>query len=272
MKDPLAQVQDLVEKVRAHLGADDPGPKTEDPEVIADYWVVRYFESRGYTYYPPPRSARPETAKLAERGWRRKWRVPSMVDTNRRPPMPRQDPLARDPVARVIRKVYIDQTLVMTPEELLEEAKREARGERLDAAAAPAGRRELHDHLVRIAPGLQTRRLFADEEEVNHFSYFARSLPRDRREYCRYGYVKTEYWDNAKSGEGLWVFTAFRSRRRAIEGTVVRSVWEKVKILEKVAEHLSEPLHHRPAEEEDGEVREAVKDLSIADLWASPDE
>jgi hypothetical protein len=68
MHDPIAEIRVLVEKVKAHIGTDDPGPQTDDASDIAAYWVERYFESRGYTYCSSARIARPEMAKLAKVG------------------------------------------------------------------------------------------------------------------------------------------------------------------------------------------------------------
>lgn len=72
-------------------------------------------------------------------------------------------------------------------------------------------------------------------------------LPRNPSKYSSYGYVRTEYWE---SGEGLWVFTALKSGWREDERVLLREVWEKVKALE-----------HAPGEDEDQEVREAVRTL-----------
>jgi hypothetical protein len=262
MHDPIAEIRALVEKVRFHIGTDDPAPETEDASEIAAYWIQRYFKSRGYTYYSKTRAARPEMAKLAGLGWLRRWRVPSMVDPTRRPPMPKADPLAHDPVAKVVRSLYVVETLVRTPKELIEEAKREAERGESDLQDPPANQRELQDHLVRIAPALQARRMFKDREKVDFFLDLLDGwLPRDPRKYSSYGYIRTEYWENAKSNEGLWVFTAFKSGRREGEKFILRDVWDKVKALERVAERLGEPLEHGPGEDEDREVRRTVRTL-----------
>jgi len=262
MHDSVAQVRALIEKIKAHIGAEDLGPETEYASEVAEYWVERYFESRGYTYYPKALAVRPEMAKLAGVGWLRKWRVPSMVDPTRRPPMPKADPLAGDSVAKVVRGLRVVETLVWTPRELIEVAKREVERGESDLQDPPPNPRELQDHLVRIAPALQARRLFVDRGKVSFFSDILWGrLPRDPRKYSSYGYVRTEYWENAKSGQGLWVFTVFRSGRRESEEFILWDVWEKVKTLEKVAETLGEPLEHDPGEDEDREVREAVRTL-----------
>jgi hypothetical protein len=262
MHDPIAEIRALVEKVRFHIGTDDPAPETEDASEIAAYWIQRYFKSRGYTYYSKTRAARPEMAKLAGLGWLRRWRVPSMVDPTRRPPMPKADPLAHDPVAKVVRSLYVVETLVRTPKELIEEAKREAERGESDLQDPPANQRELQDHLVRIAPALQARRMFKDREKVDFFLDLLDGwLPRDPRKYSSYGYVRTEYWENVRSGEGLWVFTAFKSGWRADERHILWEVWQKVKVFEKVAESLDEPLEHEPGDDEDRELREAVMTL-----------
>jgi hypothetical protein len=65
-----------------------------------------------------------------------------------------------------------------------------------------------------------------------------------------------------KTGEALWAFPAFRSGRRASDRGVVWNVWEKVKILEKVAEDLDEPFIHKFDGYEDEQVREALEELS----------
>ena len=44
------------------------------------------------------------------------------------------------------------------------------------------------------------------------------------------------------------------------------AVWDKVKRLEKVAEHLHEPLAHGVDKGESAELREAIDTLSIADM------
>jgi hypothetical protein len=262
MHDPIAEIRVLVGKVRAHIGTDDPGPQTDDPSEVAAYWVERYFESRGYTYYSSARAARPEMAKLAGEGWLRKWRVPSMVDPTRRAPMPKADPLAREPVAKVIRGLRVVETLVRTLQELIGEAKREVERGDPGLQDPPANPRGLQEHLVRIAPALQARRLFVDgEKEAFLCEFFNGWLPRNPKKYSSYGYVRTEYWESTKSGEGLWVFTAFKSGWRADERHILWEVWQKVKVFEKVAESLDEPLEHEPGDDEDRELREAVMTL-----------
>ena len=165
-------------------------------------------------------------AKLAERGWFRKWRVPNLIDPNRRPPMPTLDPFERDPVARVARRVYLGGALAMTPGEILEEAAKEANGPRYQVDEPPADAKELYDHLVKIAPALQTRQILEDEERIYRRDYYVRGA----------GYVKTEYWENAKTGEALWAFAGFRSKRREDERQFARGAWEKVRVLEKVVD------------------------------------
>jgi hypothetical protein len=258
MYDPIAHILELAEKVRKHIGDDDPGPDTDDPVETAFYWLERYCESRGYTYYSRYQSDKPTLTKLAERGWFRRWRVPSMVDTNRRAPMPKEDSLAHDPVARAARRICIDDTLVKTPEELLEAAEQEASQGGLDTADLPASKEELYEHLVKIAPALQSRYMFLDEWKWRELG----------REWCRPGYLRTEYWENAGTGEGLWAFPAFRVRRSERAHQSAWRVWEKVKVLEKVAESHSEPLVHGVDKGEVRELREAIGTLSIADLYS----
>lgn len=79
-----------------------------------------------------------------------------MIDPNRRAPTPENDPLEHDLVARVARGAYIDQTLVKTPAELIEEAPKEKRQGELGVTDVPTTLQKLHDHLVKIAPVLQT--------------------------------------------------------------------------------------------------------------------
>jgi hypothetical protein len=256
MYDRLAPVRKSVEKVRSHIGPDGRGPDTEDPVEVAFYWLERYCESRGYTYYSRAQSDKPTIAKLAGRGWFRRWRVPSFVHPNRRAPMPEQDPLAYDPVARAARRVCIDQTLVKTPEELLEAARQEAKGYGPYTTDPPATSEELYEHLVKIAPALQGRHMFLDELKW-------RELERD---WCRPGYLRTEFWQNAGTGRALWAFPAFRVRRSERSNESAWAVWEKVKRLEKVAEHLHEPLFHGVDKGESAELREAIGTLSIADM------
>ena len=259
MKGSLTRVEELVEIVKDRLDTDEPGPNTNDPSEIAFYWVACYFESKGYTYYARAQSAKPVTTKLAERGWFLKWRVPSMVDPNRRPPRPKEDPLYRDPIAIAVRRISIDETLVKTPEELIKEASTKiGRGEP-DVADLPATPKELHTHLVRIAPALQTRYRFVDEERL----VYGLTTQEIMRFFSRPGYLRTEYWENVKTGEALWAFTAFRTRTRESDQGVVYYVWEKVKALEKLAEVISEPLNHESKEDEDREVRQVVGALYL---------
>jgi hypothetical protein len=255
VNDSHVRVEELVKIVSNHLGTDEPGPDTDDLEVIANYWVQRYFESKGYTYYSRVQSAKPVKTKLAERGWFLKWRVPSMVDPNRRAPRPEYDPLEDDLIARVIRRVYIDKTLVKTPQELIEEGRTEKRREELDLADPPANPWELNEHLVKIAPALQTRHLFLDEEKLEW------EIQGVYTPIHTAGYIRTEYWESAKTGEGLWVFTAYRVRRRESGRRIPSCVWWKVKGLEKLAEYVDEPLNRAPQGDEDQEVRQAVDAL-----------
>jgi hypothetical protein len=153
----------------------------------------------------------------------------------------------------------------MTPEELIEEARKEHRRGEPEVAEPPANPRALHEHLVKIAPALQTRYLFEDLEKVEQ------ALPGVDNPIHTAGYLRTAYWENAKTGEGLWVFTAFKVRRRANDRRVIPSVWKKVKLLGKLAEHFHEPFHGFEGYE-DEEVREALKELSWTDFWASVDE
>jgi hypothetical protein len=268
MKDTRARVEELAEIVQRYLGTDEPGPDTDDLVMIANHWVERYFESRGYTYYSPAQSAKPEKTKVAERGWFRKWRVPSMIDPNRRPPRVKVDPLKEDPVARAIRRIiYIDQTRVKTPEELIAEVRKETRPRESGVTNLPTNARELHHHLVKIAPALQIRRMFVDGElELYGMDW------RDLLQISRPGYIRTEYWQSAQTSEGLWVFTAFRVRRRESDREILRSVWEKVKVLEKLAEYVGEPLYHASQENEDPEVRQAVRALYDEGEFAHFDE
>jgi hypothetical protein len=75
-----------------------------------------------------------------------------------------------------------------------------------------------------------------------------------------------------ESGEGLWAFTAFRSGRNHQGGANARSLWQKVKVLEKVAEDPDEPLTHRLFEKEGAELREAIQIIAPADKWSSSDD
>jgi hypothetical protein len=251
MYEPLVHVRELAEQVRTYIGADDPGPDTDDHVEIAFYWVERYCEWKGYTYYSIA-----QITKLAERGWLCRWRVPSIIDSNRRAPIPKEDPLAYDPVARAARRICIDDMLVKTPEELLEAAEQEARHGDLDTADLPTSKEELHEHLKKIAPALQGRYKFLDEWKWRELG----------REWCRPGYLRTEYWEKADTRQGLWAFPAFGVRRREKVNQSAWRVWEKVKILEKVAEMLSDPLVHGVQRGEARELREAVETLSIADM------
>jgi hypothetical protein len=231
MSTKIEQVLERAEAVRRLVGTDDPGPDTDDPDEIGVYWLVRYFESRGCTFYSAAHSAKPEVAKLAERGWFRKWRVPNLIDPNGRPPMPTLDPLWRNPVARVARRVYLGGALAMTPGEILQEAGREANGPRYYVDKPPADAKELHDHLVKIAPALQTRCMLVDEERIYRMDDYVR----------RAGYVKTEYWESEKTGETLWAFAGFRSRRPENERQFAQGAWEKARVLEKVVDYYAPP-------------------------------
>jgi hypothetical protein len=176
--------------------------------------------------------------------------------------MPKADPLVGNPVAKVVRGLRVVETLVRTPWELIEEAAREVEWGDPGLHAPPSNPRELQEHLVRIAPSLQARRLFVDREKEDfHYEFLNGWLPRNPSKYSSHGYVGTEYWESAKSGEGLWVFTAFKSGWRKDEKHILWEVWEKVKVLEKVAEGLNEPLEHELGDDEDREVREAVSTL-----------
>jgi hypothetical protein len=276
MKDPRTRVEELVYIVKDRMGTNEPGLDTDDFVEIADYWVERYFESKGYTYYSMAQRAKPAKTKLAERGWFLRWRVPSILDSKRRPPMPKTNPLEHDPVAKVVRRGYIDRVLVKTPQELIEEARKEAKTGGPDVTNKLANPRELHEHLVKIAPALHTRYRFSEEDvyweppapktgdsDVDEDEYFEDFWAgRDPQEIRRSGYVRTEYWESMKTGEALWAFPAFRSGRRASDRGVVWNVWEKVKILEKVAEDLDEPFIHKFDGYEDEQVREALEELS----------
>jgi hypothetical protein len=145
--------------------------------------------------------------------------------------MPTLDPLARDPVARVARRVYLGGALAMTPGEILEEAAKEAKGSSYQVHRPPTDTKELYNHLVKIAPALQTRQILEDEERIYRMDYYVGGA----------GYVKTEYWENAKTGEALWAFAGFRSRRPEDDRQFARGAWEKVRILEKVVDS-HEPL------------------------------
>lgn len=253
-----ARIEEFVGVVKDRLGTDDPGPESHDPGEIASYWIVRCLESWGYTYcakslFVPPR------IKLAKRGWFRKWRVPSMIDPNRRPPKPREDPLRKDAVAGVARSMYIDETTVYTPEELINSlisaAGRKDKRWEPDPATVPANPRELYEHLLRIAPALQSRDRFIDRELVDWgASFMQMSAP---------GYVRTEYWENARTGEGLWAFTAFRTRRRESDRAVVSYLWAKVAAREKLVEDLLDPFPDGIKPFEDAEFRKAVEWLCM---------
>jgi hypothetical protein len=260
MKDLYARIEELVEVVRDRLGTDDPGPETHDPGEIASYWIVRYLESRGYTYSVGTLAIKP-SIKLAERGWFRKWRVPNMIDPNRRPPKPKADPLRDDPVAMIARRNYIDETRVYTPEELINAlismVGRKNRRWEPDPAAIPADPKELYEHLLRIAPALQTRRWFVEDRELENWGM----SPREYMEISLPGYIRTEYWQNVKTGEGLWVFTAFRTRRRESDRAVVSYVWDKVAALEKIVEDLFDPFPDGIKPYEDAEISNAVEEL-----------
>lgn len=86
---------------------------------------------------------------------------------------------------------------------------------------------------------------------------------------CTPGYLKTAYWENVKTGEVLWAFSAFRVRGRESERGVISSVWEKVKVFERLAEYRMEPLWHGFKGYEDEAVRKAIEGLSWADFWVS---
>lgn len=253
----------LSEEIAAHLDPQDPGPGTGDPTEIARYWTRRYFRHLGYARYPAARAARPPLAKLGQRGWGRKWRAPSMVDPTRRPPMPKEDPLARDPIARVVRGADVEETLVKTPQQLLEAAERARRGDPA-LESPPADSEELRRHLAKIAPALQSRVLYRDERSVRYFISAYDTIPRDPRKYSRYGHARTEYWENTRTGGGLWVFAVARSGRRHSEARVVREVWRAVKVLERLFEHDGEPFMHGLLEGEDRRLRDAVEDLIFA--------
>jgi hypothetical protein len=256
-----ARIEELVVVVKDRLGTDDPGPETQDPWEISSYWLIRYLESRGYTYSVGTLFKNPRI-KLAERGWFRKWRVPSMIDPNRRPPKPKEDPLREDAVAGVLRGIYIDKTLVYTPEELISElsikAGRKNRRWEPDPATVPENPKGLYEHLLRIAPALQCRRWFLDEElldwGMSYEEYMEISVP---------GYIRTEYWENVKTGEGLWAFTAFRTRRRESDRAVNSYVWGKVAAREKIVEDLLDPFPDGIEPYEDAEFRNALIDLCL---------
>ncbi len=270
MNKAMAHVEELVDVIRDHVSAEEPGPDTDDPVGVGFYWFNRYFEQKGYTHYRPEQSAKPDVAKLAERGWFRAWRAPSIVDPTRRPPMPKKDPLSLDTVARAIRDAsYLPRTLVKTPQELLEAAREEA-GEGASAGgSAPADARALHDHLVKIAPALQTRHAFWDVDRANWYLMVFGELPLRREKVCRPGYLRTEYWENARTGDGLWAFTACRAGTRETADGAVPSVWYKVKILEKISEVFGDPVRHAATEYESAEVRRALEKLYWVDIWAS---
>jgi hypothetical protein len=258
MKHLYARIEDLVEVVRDRLGTNDSGPETHDPGEIASYWVVRYLESRGYTYSVGTLAINPRI-KLAEKGWFRKWRVPSMIDPNRRPPKPKVDPLREDPVAMIARRNYIYETRVYTPEELISVLMsmvgRKNRRWAPGPATIPANPKELYEHLQRIAPALQTRRWFVDRElEDWGISFMEISVP---------GYLMTEYWENVKTVEGLWAFTAFRTRRRESDRAVVSYVWDKVAAREKIVEDLFDPFPDNIKPYEDAEICKVVEALCL---------
>ncbi len=188
-----------------------------------------------------------------------------MVDPNRRPPRVKDDPLKEDPVARAVRRIiYIDKTLVKTPEELITEARKETGPRESGVANLPTNAQELHHHLVKIAPALQIRRMFVDGELEDYGMDW-----RDLLQISRPGYIRTEYWQSAQTGKELWVFTAFRVRRRESDREIFRSVWDKVKTLEKLDEEVDLSSIYRALEgDEDPEVRQAVKALYEVGLLA----
>jgi hypothetical protein len=165
-------------------------------------------------------------------------------------------PLASDPIAKAVRCLYIGETEVKTPEELIKEAHNQTTRGEPDVAGLPANPAQLHEHLVKIACALQTRYWFADEERITYgmsfWEYMEISVP---------GYIRTEYWESVQTGQGLWAFTAFRTRRRENDRDIIWRVWWKVYDIEKLAETVDEPLSHAPKEDEDPEVRQAVETL-----------
>lgn len=187
-------------------GVTRTSPDTDDHAEIAFYWVQSYCEWRGYTYYSTSQIAKPTITKLAECGWSFRWRVPSIIDPNLRAPMPREDPLAHDPIARAARRICIDDTLVKSPEELLQAAEQEVRRGGFDSPDLPASKEELYEHLVKIASALQSRYMFLDEWKWRERGH----------EWCRPGYIWTEYWERAGTRQVLWAFPTFRVRRREL--------------------------------------------------------
>jgi hypothetical protein len=266
MKYLYTRIEEFVGVVKDRLGTDDPGPETHDPGEIASYWIVRCLESWGYTYCAESLFV-PPTIKLAERGWFRRWRVPSMIDPKRRPPKPKEDPLREDTVARVARSIYIDETTAYTPEELLSSlsSKADKKNKRWEAdpATVPADPKELYEHLQRIAPALQCRRWFLEEELLDWGM-----SPKEYMEISVPGYIRTEYWENAKTGEGLWAFSAFRARRRESDRAVYY-VWAKVAAREKLVEDLLDPFPDGIEPFEDAEFRKAVEGLCMIRNFSS---
>ena len=173
--------------------------------------------------------------KLTERGW---FRSRDLVTRAEKPTMD-SAAVDEDPVACWIRSqlyLYYSDPIggvpwAGTPQELCEVG-----GEDEPPPEGwPSSPREMHEHLVRIAPALQKKDLFKDPHVVEYYEAHLKSgqQPDVRRE----GYLHVEHWrKEGGAEEGIWVFLPLKPRWRVPEDEIEMFVWSKVEELEGLRE------------------------------------
>jgi len=174
--------------------------------------------------------------KLTERGW---FRSRDLVTRGEKPTM---DSAARDedPVACWIRSqlyLYYSDPIGGMPRVGTAQELCEVGGEDEPPPESwPSSPREMHEHLVRIAPALQKKDLFKDPHVVEY--YEAHLKPGQQPDVRREGYLHVEHWrkEGGAEEEGIWVFLPLKPRWRVPEDDIELFVWSKVEELEGLRE------------------------------------
>ncbi|HVF00066.1 MAG TPA: hypothetical protein VNA27_01825 [Rubrobacteraceae bacterium] len=174
--------------------------------------------------------------KLTERGW---FRSRDLVTRAEKPTVD-SAAVDEDPVARWIRSqlylYYSDpcggQPWAGTAQELCEVG---AEDEPLPAGW-PSSPREMHEHLVRMAPALQTKDIFKDPHVEDYYDWHLK--PGQQPDIRREGYLHVEHWrkEGTAVEEGVWVFLPLKPRWQVPEDEIEMFVWRKVEELEGLRE------------------------------------
>jgi hypothetical protein len=185
--------------------------------------------------YGEEQKAKSARIKLAELGWARRsdgtddeMVVPkgaTVGDTGN---------VDRDPVARYTASFEIGSVQRLTATEIFQWGGRVlSKGEQIPPDW-PADSREVHEHLSRLAPILQTTKR-------QHPYFEGDSYPCEEPPEVREGYTQVEYWEKeAGDKEGIWVFAVHEPGEPVDREEVEDYVWIRVKPLEKVIEHFLE--------------------------------